>query len=183
MNKALFIDKDGTLLKDVSYNADPSLIQFNDGAVEALQALRGLGYKNIVVTNQPGVALGYFPEEKIEGIRIRIEELMRENDIDFNGLYYCPHHPQGIVDGYNIVCTCRKPLPGMILRAAQEQDIDLEASWIIGDILDDVEAGRSVGCKGALLDNGNETEWILNDTRKPDVIVKNWMELVSIIKQ
>lgn len=183
MNKALFIDKDGTLLKDVSYNADPSLIQFNEGAVDALKALKKFGYKNIIITNQPGVALGYFTEDKIDTISSRIAALMHENELDFDGLYYCPHHPHGTVTGYSMECSCRKPSPGMIIKAAGEHNIDLSSSWIIGDILDDVEAGRSAGCRGVLLDNGNETEWILNDLRRPDAIVRNWLELVPIIKQ
>ena len=183
MNKAIFIDKDGTLLKDVSYNADPSKIELYEGAVDALKQLNKLGFIFIVITNQPGIALGYFTEDKVEGIKNKIADLMKENDLELSGLYYCPHHPDGTVSELKINCSCRKPSPGLLLKAAEELEVDLSHSWMIGDILDDVEAGRAAGCKGILLDNGNETVWDLSGTRKPDAIIRYWDQLVPIIHQ
>ena len=92
-------------------------------------------------------------------------------------MYYCPHYPDGKIQKYKIECDCRKPKPGLILQAAREHDIDLSNSWMIGDILNDVEAGNRAGCKTILLDNGNETEWIWNEIRTPAFIVNNWKKI------
>ncbi len=183
MRKVLFIDKDGTLLKDVSYNADPSKIEFNEGAAESLQSIRDLGFEFIVITNQPGIALGYFNEEKVAGIKRRIADIMLQHDLELLDLYYCPHLPNATVQQYATVCNCRKPKPRMLLKAAFDHQIDLNESWMVGDILDDVEAGKSAGCRGVLLDNGNETEWLITETRSPDHTIKNWWDLPPIIKQ
>lgn len=173
MNKAIFIDKDGTLIPDIPYNADPELIVLQSNAVNGLQLLQGEGYLLFIITNQAGVAHGYFPEEQLLAVRQKIESLFAANKLHLSGFYYCPHHPEGIVKKYVIQCTCRKPLPGLLLRAAEENDIDLSQSWMIGDILNDTEAGLRAGCKTILIDNGNETEWKNGKYRRPNFICKN----------
>jgi ribonucleoside-diphosphate reductase alpha chain len=92
------------------------------------------------------------------------------------GFYYCPHHPHGSVPAYAVTCDCRKPRPGLILRAAREQGVDPARSWLVGDILDDVEAGRAAGCRTVLLDNGHETEWVLSPARRPDGVAADLAE-------
>jgi D-glycero-D-manno-heptose 1,7-bisphosphate phosphatase len=140
--RAVFLDKDGTLVEDVPYNVDPGRIRLTAGAVEGLCALHGAGYRLVVVSNQSGVARGYFPERALAVVEIRLRELLAEAGVPLAGFYYCPHHPHGSIGAYAVACPCRKPAPGLIVRAATEHGIDPGRSWLIGDILDDVEAGR-----------------------------------------
>jgi D,D-heptose 1,7-bisphosphate phosphatase len=178
---AIFLDKDGTLIEDVPYNVDPGLIRLAAGADEGLARLRACGFRLIVISNQSGVARGYFGEEAIGAVRERIHELLDQVGVGLDGFYYCPHHPDGIVPEYSVACDCRKPQPGMILAAAREHAIDLGRSWFIGDILDDVEAGRRAGCWTALIDNGNETEWERSPLRWPDIMARDLAEVARLI--
>ncbi|UEG54777.1 HAD family hydrolase [Mucilaginibacter daejeonensis] len=167
MNKAIFLDKDGTLIPDIPYNVDPALITLQPGSADGLQRLLENGYIFIVITNQSGVARGMFHEHDLQAVEQRMQELLATVNIPLTAFYYCPHHPDGTVTSLNIKCDCRKPLPGMILRAAREHNIELSSSWMIGDILNDVEAGNRAGCKTVLIDNGNETEWLPGPFRTP----------------
>lgn len=180
---AVFIDKDGTLIDNVPYNVDPALIRLAPGAGEALVRLKQLGYRLIVISNQSGVARGYFPESAIEGVKTRLAELLSEYDVALDGFYYCPHHPKGTVAAYAHACDCRKPHTGMFLIAAREHAIDLKRSWMIGDILDDVEAGHRAGCRSILIDNGNETEWDASPLRQPDHTVAGLKEAACAIAE
>lgn len=172
MNKAVFLDKDGTLIPDIPYNVDPELITMQPDSLEGLRLLHDDGFLLIIISNQSGVARGYFPEDKLKGVEKKMQELLMEKGIPLSGFYYCAHHPDGNNDGYNINCDCRKPSPGMLLKAAADHEIDLEHSWMIGDILNDVEAGHRAGCKTILIDNGNETEWVEGEHRTPDAVCK-----------
>lgn len=165
--KAIFLDKDGTLVDDLHYNADPRRIDLVSGAGPALRLLARLDYRFIVVSNQDGVAHGLFTEAEMDAVGNRLADLMFREQLSLDGFYYCPHHPEGKVERYALKCTCRKPLPGMLLQAAREHGIDLRSSWMIGDILHDVEAGNRAGCRTMLLDNGHETEWRLGARRVP----------------
>ncbi len=170
LGRAVFLDKDGTLIEDVPYNVDPARVRLAPGAVEALRLLRGTDFRLIVVSNQSGVAHGLFPEAALAGVEARLRELLAAGGVALDGFYYCPHHPDGSVAAYATVCDCRKPLPGMLRRAAREHGIDLARSWLVGDILNDVEAGRRAGCRTVLLDNGHETEWVMSELRRPDCV-------------
>jgi len=181
MKRAVFLDKDGTLIEDVPYNADPVKIRLAPGAGEALRRLEQEGYLLIMISNQSGVALGYFPENALQDVRWQIESLLREQHVRIHDFYYCPHLPDGTIAAYRRVCTCRKPAPGMLLQAAQMHNIDLESSWMIGDILDDVEAGNRAGCSTILLNNGHETIWQQGPERTPHFIVNNLNEAATII--
>ncbi|GGH01510.1 D-glycero-alpha-D-manno-heptose-1,7-bisphosphate 7-phosphatase [Mucilaginibacter phyllosphaerae] len=172
MNKAIFLDKDGTLIPDIPYNTDPAKITLENNTVTGLKKLQDEGFKLIIISNQSGVARGYFPEHELFAVAARIEELFTRNGLTLNGFYYCPHHPEGIIPRYNIACNCRKPLPGMLLRAAADHAISLKDSWMIGDILNDAEAGNRAGCKTVLIDNGNETEWVSGPYRRPALVCK-----------
>lgn len=171
-NKAVFMDKDGTLIVDVPFNVNPDLIRLQDHAIEGLKRMKQLGYELILISNQSGVARGYFEESALRQVEQKIRELLAEHDITLDAFYYCPHHPQGSVERYAIDCPSRKPQPGMILKAAQDREIDLAKSWMIGDILHDIEAGNRAGCRTILIDNGNETEWMMNDFNHPDFTVR-----------
>jgi D,D-heptose 1,7-bisphosphate phosphatase len=181
MRKAVFIDKDGTLITDVPYNADPDLIRLEPGAAAALQLLHEHGYALVVVSNQSGIARGYFKDQAMQAVKDRITSLLDRHGVQLDGFFYCPHHPQGSVKEYAIDCGCRKPKPGMILQAAGLLNIDLRQSWMIGDILHDVEAGNRAGCRTVLLDNGNETEWVINSYRQPLYITGGLLEAAQLI--
>lgn len=181
MNKAVFIDKDGTLIHDVPYNVDPSLIRLQEGAACGLRQLKDQGYLLIIVSNQSGVAHGYFNEEALTAVQEKLQDELKKDGVQLDGAFFCPHHPQGTVKRYAVSCECRKPKPGMLMKAATQFDIDLSQSWMIGDILHDVEAGNKAGCSTILIDNGNETEWQPGADRHPTEVVKNIRQAVSII--
>lgn len=179
--KAVFLDKDGTIIPDIPYNTNSDLISLNEGVVEGLQLLQSYGYLLVIVSNQSGVAHGYFTVDELDGVKQTINDLCRKIGIYLDGFYYCPHHPDGSVECYKVNCDCRKPKPGLILKAATDMDIDLSSSWMIGDILNDVEAGKNAGCKTILIDNGNETEWELNEQRSPEYKAKDLAEAARYI--
>lgn len=181
--RAVFIDKDGTLIKDVPYNIDPSLIVFEDGAADALRILKKNNFLLIVVSNQPGIAKGYFSIRDLENVYTAIQKKLSQCNVQLDAFYYCPHFAEGSVQQFVLDCDCRKPKPGLLLTAAKDFDIDLQQSWMIGDILDDMEAGNAAGCKTILLDNGNETEWQINQKRTPAFKVTSLTQAAQIIQE
>jgi D-glycero-D-manno-heptose 1,7-bisphosphate phosphatase len=168
--RAVFLDKDGTLVDNVPYNVEPARIRLAPGAVEAVQRLAARGYRIIVVSNQPGVGLGYFEAAALGAVERHLQEILPALD----GFYYCPHAP-------GAGCECRKPACGLLTRAAQEHAVDLGGSWMVGDILDDIEAGRRAGCRTVLIDNGNETEWDLSAARRPHRRAQGLAQAASLI--
>lgn len=181
MNKAVFLDKDGTLIENVPYNVDPAKIKVYEDVPDALRLLAGAGFKLVIVTNQPGLALGYFEENSVFQVKNFLAHFFKVHTVKLDGFYYCPHFPEGKIKEFSQVCACRKPLPGLLIQASKELNIDLEQSWMVGDILNDVEAGKLAGCRSVLIDNGNETEWVKTETREPDFTVKNLLQAASII--
>ena len=181
MNKAVFFDKDGTLIKDVPYNVNPELIFLTDHIAEVLSMLRNNGYLLILVSNQGGLARGYFNKQELMTASSKLIELLAEEGAYLDAYYYCPHHPEGTIPELAVPCSCRKPSPGMLLMAAREHDIDLSQSWMVGDILDDMEAGKRAGCKTIFYNNGNETMWEMNAFRKPDYVITDLLEAAGII--
>lgn len=178
---AVFLDKDGTVLEDVPYSVDESKMRVLQGAAEGLRLLASSGYRLLVVSNQSGVARGHFPERALVAVERRLREMLAELGVPLEGVYFCPHHPEGVVPRYAVSCSCRKPQPGLILRAADEHGLDVARSWMIGDILDDVEAGRRAGCRTVLIDNGNETEWKISAERRPDHAAKDLLQAAALI--
>jgi histidinol-phosphate phosphatase family protein len=171
----VFFDKDGTLVKNVPYNVDPARIELVDGAMEALQSLQAAGFRIAIVTNQAGVARGYFDEQALAGVERRLREFMTSADVDLAAFAYCPHHPEGVVAGYAIACDCRKPQPGLIVRTAQALAVDPADCWMVGDTYDDVEAGATAGCRTVLV-GGRETERSGEGRRRPDMVVSDLSE-------
>ena len=162
MRPAILLDKDGTLIDDVPFNVDPDRVRLSHGAAQALSRLRDAGYALAVVSNQSGVALGRFPADALDGVALRISELLSPAGVAIEGWHFCTHAPDA-------GCPCRKPRPGLLLQAARTHGLDLPRSWMVGDILDDIEAGHRAGCRGAvLIDNGNETVWKPGEARVPD---------------
>jgi histidinol-phosphate phosphatase family protein len=178
---AVFIDKDGTLVENVPYNVDPARIVLVPGAATALCRLARLGYRLFVVSNQAGLALGRFDEAALGRAWRHLAAMLSRQGVALDGFYYCPHHPQGSVAAWASACTCRKPAPGMLLRAAAENGIDLATSWMMGDILDDVEAGRRAGCRTVLVEVGNETEGVRSPWRTPDLVASGLAQAAALI--
>jgi len=181
MNQAIFLDKDGTLIQDIPYNVDPKKVVLLPFVGEGLHMLSSLGYQLIIISNQSGIARGYFNEEDLKKVYERLKELLTPYSVSFAGFYYCPHDPMGRVAEYKKDCECRKPSPGLLYRASEDQDIMLTKSWMIGDILDDCEAGRRAGCKTILINNGNETKWNVSSKREPHFIASTFLDAAEAI--
>ena len=177
----MFLDKDGTLLTDVAYNVDPRRMRLAPGGRAALTILGSTGMPLIVVSNQAGVAHGRFTEAALKPVELKLARLFADCGARLAAFLYCPHHPDGSVRDYAVACDCRKPAAGMLKRAAAELNIDLASSWMVGDILDDVEAGRQAGCTTILVDNGNETEWRRSALREPHFSVAGIDEAARLI--
>lgn len=180
MNKAVFLDKDGTLIEDTPYNVDPKLVKLEEGVIDGLLKLQEDGFQLIVISNQPGVGMGLFLLEDLEKLVVYFTQLFKEKGVELAGFYFCPHAPVTEKSSQN-GCKCRKPKPGLLLKAASDFNIDLSSSWMVGDILNDVEAGSQAGCKTVLINNGNETEWIINRARTPDYMAVNFREASNYI--
>jgi D-glycero-D-manno-heptose 1,7-bisphosphate phosphatase len=161
LDRAVFVDKDGTLVENVPYNVDPGLLVFTPHALQGLRLLSEHGYRLVVVSNQPGVALGRFDESALSRLRTVLMVRLAEHGVRLAGFRWCPHAP-------GAGCSCRKPAPGLLQQAATELSLDLARSWMVGDILDDVEAGHRAGCRSVLLDVGNETVWKRGRHRRPE---------------
>lgn len=176
---AVFIDKDGTLIEDVPYNVDPALIRFTPGAIPALRMLAKAGLPLVVVTNQPGLASGRFTRGEFAHLQQALVERVRdEAGVELAGFYVCPHGPG---NDEMFPCLCRKPAPGLLIQASVVHRYDLSRSWMIGDILDDVEAGRRAGCTTILIDVGNETQWHLSPLRTPHHLCGDFLEAARIV--
>jgi histidinol-phosphate phosphatase family protein len=179
---AIFLDKDGTLLDDVPYNVDPDAMRLAPGAREALSIFSALALPIFVISNQSGVARGRFPIESLNGVEAKLHELFAKCGATLSAVYWCPHDAEGTVEPFNHECDCRKPMPGMLLRAAREHGVVLADSWFIGDILDDIEAGRRAGCRTILIDNGNETVWRGGALREPHVVASDMFRAALSIR-
>lgn len=157
--KAVFLDRDGTINKYVGFLRNIDEFELLDGAVEAIKKINASGYLTIVVTNQPVIARGEVSFEELERIHNKMETLLGKEGAYLDAIYFCPHHPHKGYEGerpeLKFDCNCRKPKPGMLLKAAQDFNIDLAQSWMIGDGENDIRAGQNAGCRTALI--GNET--------------------------
>jgi D-glycero-D-manno-heptose 1,7-bisphosphate phosphatase len=151
MKNAIFFDKDGTLVPDIPYNVDTDKISIDSQIFPLLRLLRNLGYLFVVVTNQSGIARGYFGVAQLSRVRDKINSILAPHVGELDGFYFCPHHTQGTVPEYSKECICRKPKPGMLLEAAKELDIDLSKSWMVGDSIADILTAESAGCRSILV--------------------------------
>ena len=154
-SRVCFLDRDGVLIEEVNYLQSPDQICILPGVIEALQLLKDNNYKIIVITNQAGVARGYFKEDVIPKIHKEIDERLKRYNLKIDKYYYCPHHPEGTIAKYAINCDCRKPMPGMILQAQKDFNLDLNNSFLIGDKISDLLAAKNADCKGLLVETGH----------------------------
>ena len=178
--KAVFLDRDGTLVYPGHYPSRPEDLRLYEGIEQPLRLLQEAGFLLIVITNQSGVARGYFSEATLLRMHDHLTSELAELGVRLDGIYYCPHHPQGSIAELSIVCECRKPQPGMVLRAAQDLNIDLHSSWFVGDILNDIEAGHRAGCRSILVDLGTEA-LPTSALRKPDFVARNTLHALQMI--
>jgi D-glycero-D-manno-heptose 1,7-bisphosphate phosphatase len=182
-NKAIFLDRDDTLIEDLGYINHPDQVKLLDGVDKSLIEFRAMGYKLIVVSNQSGVARGIVSEEALGEIHDRLKQLLAEKGAPLDGIYYCPYHPDGVIEKYRKESDWRKPNPGMLLAAADEMDIDLTQSWMIGNSIRDVEAGLQAGCKTILINPPSHSEQHKLGEPNPDYRAVNIKEAVNIIKK
>lgn len=153
--KAVFLDRDGTINRYVGFLREPDAFELLPGSAQAIRKINELGWLAIVVTNQPVIARGEVTEAQLEAIHCKMETLLGKEGAWLDAIYYCPHHPDKGFPGeraeLKIHCSCRKPAPGMLMEAARRFNIDLASSWIVGDGSRDIQAGKNAGCKTALL--------------------------------
>ncbi len=143
----LFLDRDGVINVDVGYLSDPAQLEFIPGAIEAMKEAQTRGYDIIVVTNQSGVARGYYTEEDVQALHAEMSRRLEAEGVHILAYYYCPHHPEGIVEAYKKACDCRKPNPGMLTKAIEEWHVDVDGSFLVGDKPSDVEAAEAIGMR------------------------------------
>jgi D,D-heptose 1,7-bisphosphate phosphatase len=179
--KAVFLDRDGTIVEDPGYINNPDMVKLLPGAAEALIHLKRLGFKLVVASNQSGVARGIIREDVLTQVTDRMKQLLGNQGVYLDAIYYCPYHPDGAIEKYRRESDERKPMPGMLLRAAKEMNIDLGRSWAIGDSYRDVEAGRRAGCRTILLNPPLEQKRPGPGDTRPDFEAVNLKEAANII--
>lgn len=150
VNKAIFLDRDGTLNVDHGYVHQIDDFQFIEGSIEALQELKNMGYLLVLVTNQSGIARGYFSEDQFLSLTEWMDWSLADRGVDLDGIYYCPHHPEGQGE-FKQDCDCRKPKAGMLLQAIKELNIDPERSFMVGDKIEDLQAGFAAKVRSKVL--------------------------------
>ncbi|HEX9372386.1 MAG TPA: HAD family hydrolase [Roseiflexaceae bacterium] len=178
--RALFLDRDGTLVHPRHYPSRPADLRLYRDIGPELRRLQGAGFRLIVITNQSGIARGYFGEADLRRMHDHLADELARLGAHLDGVYYCPHHPEGAIPELAIECDCRKPRPGMLRRAAADLQIDLRRSWFVGDILDDVEAGNRAGCRTVLVDLGTEAPPPV-PVRSPDFVARDTRHALRII--
>jgi D-glycero-D-manno-heptose 1,7-bisphosphate phosphatase len=182
---AVFIDRDGTISDEVGYVNHPSRFRLLEHSTEALRLLNEAGWLAILVTNQAGVARGYFSEAMVQEVHADLAALLEKGGARLDAIYYCAHHPTVGEPPYRLDCDCRKPRPGLINRAAAEWEIDLANSWMVGDRVSDVELARNAGVHSALVLTGyGRGEWEHQRsswTMEPEIVADNLLEAVKLI--
>jgi D-glycero-D-manno-heptose 1,7-bisphosphate phosphatase len=177
---AIFFDRDGTLSHEIGYVNHVSRFEPFAFAVDAIRAVNAAGRLAVLVTNQAGVARGYFPESLIKEVNAVLVDRAASSGARLDGVYYCPHHPSAGAPPYRQDCDCRKPKPGMLLRAAKDLDIDLAKSWVVGDRLGDLELAWNVGARACLVKTGygrGEIEnWMPTWKKHPDLIAEDALD-------
>lgn len=158
MERALFLDRDGVINVDHGYTGSVERFDVIPGVFAALTRAAALGYRLIVVTNQSGIARGYFSADDYERVERHMADVFAAQGIHFTGIYHCPHHIDGVIEQLAVACTCRKPAPGMILQACSDHAIDPARSIMVGDRSGDVEAGRAAGVRDCFLIDGAAAE-------------------------
>lgn len=179
---AIFLDRDGTINVDHGYVHEIDNFQFIDGVIDACRELKKMGFALVLVTNQSGIARGMFSEEQFMQLTEWMDWSLADREVDLDGIYFCPHLPDASVDAYRQTCDCRKPQPGMLLQAQQELDIDMAASYMVGDKVEDMLAAAAAGVgtkvlvrtgKAVTEDGEKQADWVLDSLADlPEAIKK-----------
>ena len=179
--RCVFLDRDGTLVHPRAYPRQPRDLRLYSRIGAQLRNLQQAGFRIVVLTNQSGVARGFFTEAELGRMHASLAEKLRKHDVELNAIYHCPHHPDGVVPEFTLRCGCRKPWPGLVLRAARDLNIALEDSWLVGDTLADVEAGNRAGCRTILVDLGTEPA-PNRCQRQPEFVARSSRHALGIIR-
>lgn len=181
---SIFLDRDGTINREVHHLRRVDELELLDGAAEAIRLFNRSAIKVVVVTNQAGIARGFLSEERLEEIHQGLRAMLARQGAYVDAIYYCPHHPTEGLGRYRLDCVCRKPRPGSLHRAADEMGLDLSHSYLVGDKSSDMEAGRAAGCRTVLVRTGYgvATEAVLQASRRqPDHVAVNLLEAAQWI--
>jgi len=185
MKRAVFLDRDGVISEEVGYLSDVGQLQLIPESAQAVHLLNATGLKVIIITNQSGVARGFFSEEQLKELHRAMGKMLSAQRAYIEAIYYCPHYPEGTVEHYSRECDCRKPSPGMLAQAADEHGIDLTQSYLVGDKLTDVECAQRAGSRGILVLTGYGKEEVkkIDDasSAKPVFIAQNLLEAAQWI--
>ena len=180
---AVFLDRDGTVNVEENFISSPDQLQLIPRAGNAIRELNNLGTKVFIITNQSGVARGYFSEEAVHDIHDALRNLLKKEGAFIDDFFYCPHLPGAKDERYNSDCDCRKPKPGMLLQAQKKYSVDLRRSFVVGDRCIDVAAGKAVGAHTVMVATGYGAKDILNCRNQPDLFAGDVMDGVVHIKQ
>jgi len=185
MRRAVFLDRDGTLVEEAGYLDRLERLVFFPYTVDAVRVLNRAGFAVVVITNQAGIARGIVREAFVAEAHSHIADTLAAGGARVDGFYYCPHYPDGVLEQYRKACDCRKPQPGLLRRAGTDLDLDLARSFVVGDRWHDVAAGHAVGARGVLVRTGlgRQDEENPHPGVVPDVIVDNLMEAAAWILQ
>ena len=191
LKRAVFLDRDGTLNKLVYYEdigvVDspflPSQLSLIPGVAKAMAVMRNRGFLLVLISNQPGVAKGNMNKKNFDAIDAKLSRLLAEDGARLDAKYYCPHHPKAKLARFRKVCSCRKPKAGMLLQAAREHGIALKQSYMVGDGINDVKAGRAAGCRTVFVGHFKPELWkYFKGGKKPDIVAKSLREASRKIK-
>ncbi len=183
-HSALFLDRDGIIILPIDKEAPqkPEQLQIIPTIIPVINAAQESGYLTIIVSNQPDIALGKIDHKTLTELENRFQYLLKINHISIDGEFYCYHHEKGVIDEYSQVCDCRKPKPGLLLKAAKDFNIDLTSSFMLGDRASDIKAGHQAGTKTILFDPLNtQSQHLKKHAVKPDYYTKNLQEVINII--
>lgn len=178
---AIFLDRDGTINVDHGYVSEIDNFEFIDGVIDAMRELKRMGFALVLVTNQSGIARGMFSEDQFMQLTEWMDWSLADRDVDLDGIYFCPHHPEAIVEELRQSCDCRKPEPGMLLTAQQELNIDMASSYMVGDKIEDMQAAKAAGVgKKVLVRSGKPVtaegeaaaDWVLNSLKELPARIK-----------
>ncbi len=185
MRRAVFLDRDGTLIEESGYLDRLERLEFFPFTVDAVRVLNRAGFATVIITNQGGIARGIVRESFVSEAHRHIADRVEAGGAKIDAFYYCPHHPDGVVEPYRTACDCRKPQPGLLRRAAKDLDLDLARSFVVGDRWHDLAAGQAVGARGVLVRTGIglSEEATPQAGTVPAAVVDNLMDAAAWILQ
>ena len=184
MNRAVFLDRDGVITQDPPHYAHRlDQLKLIPRSAEAIRLLNENGFKVIVVSNQSGVARGYYQEKDVKIFNRAMEEELKKKSAYIDAIYYCPHHPEAEIEAYRIDCECRKPKPGMLKQAEKDLNLDLTKSFMVGDKWSDIEAGRKAACKTIMVKTGHGRRELKDKRIECEYLVADLYNAIKMILQ